>query len=184
MYYNKTKGIKIQTFREWLNTNITESGNSASKVVWRKDGNSKIGDFYVISSKTGTKSTFTIVINKKEKHNNHTIKDIEIYEFKFYDSEGNIELTNNMEFVLGVGPTIKKEFCNLLDIAPEAVIFSADKHEKSRVKHYDKFAEKIAKDYNYEIFFKPAITTSDDEYVLVRKDKIEDFKKNFRTSNL
>ena len=78
----------MQSFREWLDTNITESGNSASKVDWRKDGNSKIGDFYVISSKTGIKSSFTIVINKKEKHNKHTIKDIEIYEFKFYDSEG------------------------------------------------------------------------------------------------
>lgn len=172
------------SFKEWLNKNITEAGNSASDVVWRKDGNAKIGEFEVISNKTGKKSEFTIVINKKEKHKGHIIKDIEIYEFKFYDAEGNIELVNNMEFVLGVGPTIKKEFSNLLDNKPEAVIFTADKKEKSRVKHYDKFADKIAKEYDYEIFYKTAITSSDDEYVLVRKDKIQDFKNNFITTKI
>ena len=176
--------MKIMKFREWINNNITEAGNSASEVIWRKDGNAKIGEFEVKSNKTGNKSEFTIVINKKEKHKGHIIKDIEIYEFKFYDSDGNIELVNNMEFVLGVAPTIKKEFSNLLDTKPEAVIFSADKKEKSRVKHYNKFAEKIANEYNYEIFYKTAISSPDDEYVLVRKDKIQDFKMNFVTTKI
>ena len=89
-----------------------------------------------------------------------------------------------MEFVLGVAPTIKKEFSKLLDTKPEAVIFSANKKEKSRVKHYDKFSEKIANEYNYEIFYKTAISSPDDEYVLVRKDKIQDFKMNFVTTKL
>lgn len=172
------------TFRECLNKDIVESGNSASKVTWRKDGNAKIGEFQVTSPKTKEISNFTIVINKKEKYKGYLLKDIEIFEFKFYDSDGNIELVNNMEFVLGVGPTIKKEFSNLLDSRPEAVIFSADKHEKSRVKHYDKFAKKIADEYDYEIFFKTAITSGDDEYCLVRKDKIQDFKINFVTTKI
>ncbi len=71
-----------------------------------------------------------------------------------------------------------------MDSSPEAVIFSADKYEKSRVKRYDRFATKIANDHDYEIFFKTAINSNEDEYVLVRKDKVLDFKKNILTTKL
>ncbi len=63
-------------------------------------------------------------------------------------------------------------------------LFHKNNKEKSRVKHYDKFADKIANEYNYEIFYKTAISSPDDEYVLVRKDKIQDFKMNFVTTKI
>lgn len=169
-------------FKDFLNHNIIESGNSASEVKWRREGNYKIGEF-TVSNRYGN-GTYSIVISKKEKHYMNNITDLELYEFKFYDPEGSIELTNKMDFVLGVGPTIINEFKEFLKTEPEAVIFTADKHEKSRVKHYDKFTDKVAKEFGYIPFYKTAITSNDDEYVLVRQDKIQSFKNNFNTTNI
>jgi hypothetical protein len=102
-----------------------------------------------------------------------------MYEFKFFDPEGEIVLTNNMEFVSGVAPTIKREFEDLIRTEPESVIFTADKYEQSRSKHYERFTHKIANEFDYIPFFKTAVKSTDDVFVLVRKDKLQDFKNIF-----
>ena len=163
-------------FREWLEQNLTESGDSASHVRWRKEHTAKIGEFNVKSRKTGEISTYTIVINKLDHFKKTKLTNLEMIEFKFFDPEGDIVLTNNMEFVSGVAPTIKREFEALMRTDPEAVVFTADKHEPSRVKHYEKFTHKIANEFGYIPFFKTAITSTDDAFALIREDKVPELK--------
>ena len=163
--------MKFRTIINY-NSSIIESGESASKVIWSNENGAKVGRFSVIGIKSKNSAEFTIVITKLR-----LCKSLKILNFKFYDPNGNIEVSSLMDFHLGVGPTIKKEFENIMKSSPECIVFSADKHEKSRVKLYDKFSAKIATKFNYEIFYKTAITSDEDEYALVRKDKINDFKK-------
>jgi len=148
---------------------INEIGDNASVVTWKKESGTSVGIFSVKGE------DFTIVINPIKK-----CKEISVLNFKFYNGEGSIDKTNLMLFHLSVGPVIKREFLAMMDKEPECIIFSSNKTEKSRVRIYDKWTAFVAKKYGYEQFYKTAITSDDDEYALVRKDKIQAFKDCFK----
>lgn len=153
-----------------------ESGDSASGVTWETINNNTVGSFTVTIG--NNVAEYKIVISKYTKTK---CDSLEIYEFKFFDENYDIKLSNNMTYHLGVGPTIIKEFKKFVSTNPDVAVFSADKHEKTREKTYDKYTAKIADEFNYVPFYKTAFTTEYHEYALVRQDCVEKFKICFKT---
>lgn len=168
--------IEIMNFE---NSALFESGDSASEVQWVRKADTLVGSFTVqIGENYGD---FYIVIKP---YTRLKCKELSIMEFKFHENF-DIKKSNLMTFHLGVGPTIKKEFKKYIkEKGPECIIFSADRVEKTREKAYDKNTALIAKELGYIPFYKTATTSEYHEYALVREDKVEEFQKCFKTTNI
>ena len=152
-----------------------ESGDNATRIEWDKAGKDWDGSWYV--SNSAETQEFNISFTEEN------TKGLSIIYVKFYKGSNEIEIQNDMKFHIGVGVAVKKAMKEYISRTnPEVVIFAGNKKEIKRNKLYTKYTKKLSKMMGYEDFYKTAIVSKNDEYVLVRKDRVKEFREIFPTS--